>query len=130
MIFFIQFLTFNNIAQQLVAPSIGVKLSQCLVDYIYYVSCLVFLAVKCFAFNITCVKVFHEVAYKAKTRKDLLSGIDEFLDQVTVLPPGEWDSNIRIEPPKELPGNQVIIACSCSFITRIFDEVLVIFCRN
>jgi len=46
------------------------------------------------------------VAYKAKTRKDLLAGIDEFLDQVTVLPPGEWDSKIRIEPPKDLPGNQ------------------------
>ncbi|XP_078489431.1 electroneutral sodium bicarbonate exchanger 1 isoform X2 [Ciona intestinalis] len=51
-------------------------------------------------------EVFHEVAYKAKTRADLLSGIDEFLDQVTVLPPGEWDASIRIEPPKDLPGNQ------------------------
>ena len=55
------------------------------------------------------LQVFHEVAYKAKTRKDLLAGIDEFLDQVTVLPPGEWDANIRIEPPKELPGNQVCL---------------------
>ncbi|KAI1885600.1 hypothetical protein AGOR_G00205490 [Albula goreensis] len=36
-------------------------------------------------------EVFHDVAYKAKDRNDLLSGIDEFLDQVTVLPPGEWD---------------------------------------
>uniref|UniRef100_H2YXZ4 Anion exchange protein n=1 Tax=Ciona savignyi TaxID=51511 RepID=H2YXZ4_CIOSA len=51
-------------------------------------------------------EVFHEVAYKAKTRTDLLAGIDEFLDQVTVLPPGEWDASIRIEPPKDLPGNQ------------------------
>jgi len=52
-------------------------------------------------------QVFSEVAYKAKTRSDLLAGIDEFLDQVTVLPPGAWDASVRIEPPKELPGNQV-----------------------
>uniref|UniRef100_A0A8C8LLW6 Anion exchange protein n=1 Tax=Oncorhynchus tshawytscha TaxID=74940 RepID=A0A8C8LLW6_ONCTS len=48
--------------------------------------------------------VFHDVAYKAKDRNDLLSGIDEFLDQVTVLPPGEWDPTIRIEPPKSVPS--------------------------
>ncbi|XP_078811535.1 sodium bicarbonate cotransporter 3 isoform X7 [Oryzias latipes] len=49
-------------------------------------------------------EVFHDVAYKAKDRTDLLSGIDEFLDQVTVLPPGEWDPTIRIEPPKSVPS--------------------------
>uniref|UniRef100_A0A8C7IW17 Sodium bicarbonate cotransporter 3 n=1 Tax=Oncorhynchus kisutch TaxID=8019 RepID=A0A8C7IW17_ONCKI len=49
-------------------------------------------------------EVFHDVAYKAKDRNDLLSGIDEFLDQVTVLPPGEWDPTIRIEPPKSVPS--------------------------
>ncbi|XP_075995211.1 sodium bicarbonate cotransporter 3-like isoform X3 [Genypterus blacodes] len=49
-------------------------------------------------------EIFHDVAYKAKNRTDLLSGIDEFLDQVTVLPPGEWDSTIRIEPPKNVPS--------------------------
>nr|XP_039268617.1 sodium-driven chloride bicarbonate exchanger-like isoform X2 [Styela clava] len=52
-------------------------------------------------------EVFHDVAYKARTRRDLLAGIDEFLDQVTVLPPGEWDSTIRIEPPQDLPKNQM-----------------------
>lgn len=31
-----------------------------------------------------------------------MAGIDEFLDQVTVLPPGEWDPSIRIEPPKQI----------------------------
>jgi len=31
-------------------------------------------------------------------------GIDEFLDQVTVLPPGEWDPKIRIEPPEKVPS--------------------------
>ncbi|XP_076869338.1 sodium bicarbonate cotransporter 3 isoform X6 [Brachyhypopomus gauderio] len=51
-------------------------------------------------------EVFHDVAYKAKDRNDLLSGIDEFLDQVTVLPPGEWDPTIRIEPPKNVPSQE------------------------
>ncbi|XP_034560297.1 sodium bicarbonate cotransporter 3-like isoform X3 [Notolabrus celidotus] len=49
-------------------------------------------------------EIFQDVAYKAKDRTDLLSGIDEFLDQVTVLPPGEWDPTIRIEPPKNVPS--------------------------
>ena len=29
---------------------------------------------------------------------------DEFLDAVTVLPPGEWDRSVRIEPPATLPS--------------------------
>ncbi|CAN9512247.1 unnamed protein product [Ophioblennius macclurei] len=51
-------------------------------------------------------EIFHDVAYKAKDRGDLLAGIDEFLDQVTVLPPGEWDPSIRIEPPKNVPSQE------------------------
>ncbi|RVE63268.1 hypothetical protein OJAV_G00164340 [Oryzias javanicus] len=51
-------------------------------------------------------EIFHDVAYKAKDRNDLLSGIDEFLDQVTVLPPGEWDPSIRIEPPQNVPSQE------------------------
>ncbi|XP_013769062.1 sodium bicarbonate cotransporter 3-like isoform X2 [Pundamilia nyererei] len=51
-------------------------------------------------------EVFHDVAYKARDRNDLLSGIDEFLDQVTVLPPGEWDPSIRIDPPKSVPSQE------------------------
>uniref|UniRef100_A0A8C7YVD8 Anion exchange protein n=1 Tax=Oryzias sinensis TaxID=183150 RepID=A0A8C7YVD8_9TELE len=51
-------------------------------------------------------EVFHDVAYKAKDRNDLIAGIDEFLDQVTVLPPGEWDPTIRIEPPKNVPSQE------------------------
>ncbi|XP_072556886.1 sodium-driven chloride bicarbonate exchanger-like isoform X3 [Paramormyrops kingsleyae] len=51
-------------------------------------------------------EVFHDVAYKAKDRSDLVAGIDEFLDQVTVLPPGEWDPSIRIEPPKNVPSQE------------------------
>ena len=74
------------------------------------------------------IKVFHDIAYKAKDRQDLLAGIDEFLDEVIVLPPGEWDPAIRIEPPKSLPSSDkrfgqntdtpviiiiIIIKCQC-----------------
>lgn len=48
-------------------------------------------------------EVFREVAYKARCRDDIVAGIDEFLEQVTVLPPGEWDPKIRIEPPDKVP---------------------------
>ncbi|KAM9252096.1 electroneutral sodium bicarbonate exchanger 1 [Cariama cristata] len=51
-------------------------------------------------------EVFRDVAYKAKNRADLVAGIDEFLDQVTVLPPGEWDPSIRIEPPPNVPSQE------------------------
>ncbi|KAK3586799.1 hypothetical protein CHS0354_002538 [Potamilus streckersoni] len=51
-------------------------------------------------------EVFHDVAYHARNKDDLLAGIDEFLDQGTVLPPGEWDPSIRIEPPKSIPSQE------------------------
>ncbi|XP_058831839.1 band 3 anion transport protein isoform X4 [Topomyia yanbarensis] len=34
---------------------------------------------------------FHSIAYKADDRKDLLSAINEFLDDSIVLPPGKWE---------------------------------------
>ncbi|XP_060535032.1 band 3 anion transport protein isoform X2 [Cylas formicarius] len=34
---------------------------------------------------------FHNIAYKAESRKDLLSAINEFLDDSIVLPPGDWE---------------------------------------
>ncbi|XP_071822965.1 sodium-driven chloride bicarbonate exchanger-like [Apostichopus japonicus] len=46
-------------------------------------------------------EVFRDVAYKARDREDIIAAIDEFLEQVTVLPPGSWDPSIRIEPPKQ-----------------------------
>ena len=46
------------------------------------------------------------MAYKARNREDIIAGMDEFLDQVTVLPPGEWDPTIRIEPPKSVPTQE------------------------
>ncbi|XP_062548268.1 electrogenic sodium bicarbonate cotransporter 1 isoform X4 [Armigeres subalbatus] len=52
-------------------------------------------------------EIFHEVAYRAKKREHLLAGVDEFLDAVTVLPPGEWDPSIRIEPPAAIPSQEI-----------------------
>ncbi|NWS43712.1 S4A10 protein, partial [Probosciger aterrimus] len=71
----------------------------------------------------TLMTVFHDVAYKAKDRNDLLSGIDEFLDQVTVLPPGEWDPSIRIEPPKSVPS-QVTLQKLSSHLFRLFGGLI------
>uniref|UniRef100_A0A915P5H5 Anion exchange protein n=1 Tax=Meloidogyne floridensis TaxID=298350 RepID=A0A915P5H5_9BILA len=64
--------------------------------------------------------IFHEVAYKAKQRSDLLDGVDEFLDAVTVLPPGEWDPSIRIEPPSTIPNQQSRIQQKPSAISDKF----------
>ena len=35
-----------------------------------------------------------------------VSAFDEFLDQVIVLPPGEWDPNIRLAPPTKVPAKE------------------------
>jgi hypothetical protein len=51
-------------------------------------------------------QIYREVAYKARSVEDMLAGCDEFMEQVTVLPPGEWDPKIRIEPPDKV-ANQV-----------------------
>lgn len=44
---------------------------------------------------------FHEIAYKADDRKDLLSAINEFLDDSIVLPPGNWERQ-ELLPIEEL----------------------------
>ncbi len=46
------------------------------------------------------------MALKAQNRDILLAGVDEYLDAVTVLPPGVWDPNIRIEPPERTPTQE------------------------
>ncbi|KAG8133074.1 putative Anion exchange protein [Naja naja] len=46
------------------------------------------------------------IVWKAKDTEDLVAGIDEFLDELTVLPPGKWDPTTRICPPKSLPSPQ------------------------
>jgi len=46
------------------------------------------------------LQVFCEVAYKAKSSKDIVAGIDEYAEDLTVLPPSVWDPAMRIEPPE------------------------------
>jgi hypothetical protein len=65
------------------------------------------------------LQVFREVAYKARTRNDILTGIDEFLDQVTVLPPGEWDPKIRIDPPTSVPSQVLTYMQCCNRFNQI-----------
>ena len=69
-------------------------------------------------------EVFHDVAYKARKREHLLAGIDEFLDAVTVLPPGEWDPSIRIEPPQQVPSQVTIQSVWKSPKKSHFNKVL------
>ncbi|PVD31102.1 hypothetical protein C0Q70_10380 [Pomacea canaliculata] len=52
-------------------------------------------------------EIFREVAYKCRDLDDLIAGVDEFVAQVTVLPPGEWDPKIRIEPPNKVPPQEI-----------------------
>ncbi|XP_074878096.1 electroneutral sodium bicarbonate exchanger 1-like [Buteo buteo] len=48
-------------------------------------------------------RVFRDVAYKAKNGADLVAGIDEFLDQVTVLPPGELFGGLTLDVKRKAP---------------------------
>ena len=42
------------------------------------------------------LQAFHDLAYRADSREDLLSAINEFLDDTVVLPPGEWDRSVLL----------------------------------
>lgn len=52
-------------------------------------------------------EIFGEVAYKCRNKNDLIAGIEEFMVQGTILPPGEWDPKIRIEPPLSVPSQEL-----------------------
>ncbi|XP_065051881.1 band 3 anion transport protein-like isoform X2 [Rhopilema esculentum] len=41
-------------------------------------------------------KIFHDLAYAAKNRDDLLSAINSFLDDSVVLAPGDWDRHLLL----------------------------------
>lgn len=51
---------------------------------------------------------FHGIAYKADDRKELLSAINEFLDDSIVLPPGKWDRE-QLLPFDELKAKSDMI---------------------
>uniref|UniRef100_A0A8C3FIV8 Anion exchange protein n=1 Tax=Chrysemys picta bellii TaxID=8478 RepID=A0A8C3FIV8_CHRPI len=63
-------------------------------------------------------ELFQRVACHAQDREDLIAGIDEFLDELTVLPPGKWDPTIRIPPPKCLPSSHKRVEISIPKIAR------------
>lgn len=56
---------------------------------------------RCIA-TMTIDDVFREVAYKSRALNEIIAGLDEFVEQVTVLPPSEWNPKIRIEPPQKV----------------------------
>jgi hypothetical protein len=39
---------------------------------------------------------FHDLAYSATTKEELMEGIDEFLDSSLVLPPGDWGEDLLL----------------------------------
>lgn len=45
------------------------------------------------------LQVFCEVAYRAVSVQNIVDGINEFLDELIVLPPSIWDPHARLEPP-------------------------------
>lgn len=54
----------------------------------------------------------------------MIAGVDEFLDEVIVLPPGEWDPKIRIEPPKKVPSAEMRHVNECNIIYKITSYLL------
>ncbi|NXH10299.1 S4A4 protein, partial [Bucco capensis] len=44
-------------------------------------------------------ELFQRVARQAEHREALITGIEAFLDELTVLPPRKWDPSARIPPP-------------------------------
>lgn len=51
---------------------------------------------------------FHSIAYRADDRRDLLSAINEFLDDSIVLPPGDWERQALL-PLEELRAKSDMI---------------------
>jgi len=47
-----------------------------------------------------CEQIFCEVMYKATSSQDIVAGIDEYAEDLTVLPASVWDPSLRIKPPK------------------------------
>ena len=41
-------------------------------------------------------QAFHDVAYSADSREELLLAINEFLEDTLVLPPGNWDRSVLL----------------------------------
>ncbi|NWW92607.1 S4A4 protein, partial [Rhynochetos jubatus] len=51
-------------------------------------------------------ELFQRIAQQAEHREDIITGMEAFLDELTVLPPGKWDHSARIPPPSCMPSLQ------------------------
>lgn len=40
--------------------------------------------------------MFHDTAYTALCKDDIMDAIDNFLDDSIVLPPGDWDNDLLV----------------------------------
>ncbi|NWT73406.1 S4A4 protein, partial [Prunella himalayana] len=49
-------------------------------------------------------ELFQRAARQAEHREHLVAGIEAFLDELIVLPPGKWDPGARIPPPSHMPA--------------------------
>ena len=50
------------------------------------------------------LQIFPLVAYKAKQRKNLVNGLINYTEEVTVLAPSVWNPECRLDPPAKLPS--------------------------
>lgn len=48
-------------------------------------------------------ELFQSDLNEVQDKKELISTIDDFLEQATVVPPAQWDSGIRLDPPDRTP---------------------------
>ena len=71
------------------------------------------------------LQVFCEVAYRAVSVQNIVDGIDEFLDELIVLPPSIWDQNMRLEPPLTT-RSKVLTPLRCLFLSVCLSVVLIL----
>ncbi len=45
--------------------------------------------------------ICREFAYTSKDSDDIMQMMDRFMQDTYVIPPSEWDPNIRIDPPQK-----------------------------
>ena len=43
---------------------------------------------------VAAIQCFHDMAYSALSREELMDAMDQFLDDSIVLPPGDWDQDL------------------------------------
>lgn len=49
-------------------------------------------------------ELFQSDLNEIESKEQLVTALDSFLDQATVIPPGEWDTSIRLKPPSKVPS--------------------------